>query len=137
MKTPKLYTRLVATVLLAAYALACTGYKTMSDPAAQLQASPKKVGTVRVSLKDGKRFELKSPQIYGDSLRGFTLSGPPRSVAMADVAKVESTNVSAAKTAALVAGIAVVGGIVLAAVAAASYSSSSCSLQGIEYTGGL
>lgn len=137
MKIPRLYTRLIATVLLAAYALACTGYKTMSDPAAQLQASPKKVGTVRVSLKDGERFELKSPQIYGDSLRGFTLSGPPRSIAMDDVTKLETTNVSAVKTAALVAGIVVVGGIVLGALAAASYSSSSCSLQGIEYTGGM
>ena len=137
MKAPKLYTRLVATVLLAAYALACTGYKTMTDPATQLQASPKKVGTVRVSLKDGERFELKSPQIYGDSLRGFTLGGPPRSVAMEDVTKLEAANVSAAKTAALVAGLVVVGGLVVGALAAASYSSSSCSLSGIEYTGGL
>lgn len=123
--------------MLAAYALACTGYKTMADPAAQLQASPKQVGTVRVSLKDGERFELQSPKLYGDSLRGFALDGRPRSVAMDDVSKMEAAKVSAAKTAALVAGIVIVGGIVLGALAAASYSSSSCSLQGIEYTGGL
>lgn len=137
MKAPRLYTRLVATLLLTAYALACTGYHTMADPAAQLQASPKQVGKVRVSLKGGERFELKSPTLHGDSLRGFALGGQPRSVAMDDVTKLEVANVSAAKTAALLAGVVVVGGVVLGALAAASYSASSCDLSGIEYSGGM
>lgn len=137
MKAPGLYTRLVATVLLAAYAIACTGYQTVTDPAAQLQAAPKQVGKLRVSLKDGERFELSKPQVYGDTLRGFTLAGKAKSVAMDDVAKLETAKVSAIKTVALVAGIAVVGGLVVGALAAASASSGSCSLDGIEYTGGL
>jgi hypothetical protein len=68
---------------------ACTGYQTLADPAADLQASPSPVTRARVTLRSGERLELNSPCVSGDSLMGFSVDGGPRHVALADVTKVQ------------------------------------------------
>ena len=129
------YTRLAAAIVLAAYIPACTGYATLADPSAALTASPKPIEKARVTLKNGERFELATPVVYGDSLRGVPPGGPARSIALADVAKVEVQKGDAAKTAGLVVGVLLLGGLVAGAIALASYQAPTCSLEGADYTG--
>jgi len=129
------YLRLAAAIVLAAYIPACTGYTTLADPSAGLAASPKPVKQARVTLKSGERFELAMPVVSGDSLRGVPPGGPARSIALVDVAKVEVQKTDAAKTAGLVAGVILLGGVIAGAVAMSNWSSSSCSLEGADYSG--
>jgi hypothetical protein len=130
------YARFVAAILLAAYIPACTGYTTLADPAASLSASPKPIGQVRITLKNGKRFELAAPLVAGDSLRGTPAGGPPMSFALADVAKVEAQKTDAARTAGLVVGVVLLGGVIAGAIALASQPTT-CSWDGEVDTGVL
>lgn len=109
-------TRFAAAILLAAYLPACTSYQAMTAPATELQAPPKPIRAARITLSSGERFELRTPLVYGDSIRGFNLKGQAENVAMADVTKVEVKKVSASKTVGLVLGTVVVGGIIAGAV---------------------
>lgn len=101
-------TRLAATILLAAYLPACTSYQALADPAANLQASATPVKRVWVTLQSGARFQLNSPYLEGDSLRGVSELSRPTCVAMTDVVKVEVREVNEIKTVGLVLGSAVV-----------------------------
>ena len=101
-------TRLIAAILLAAYLPACTSSRVLADPAADLQTSPKPVKKAWVTLQSGAHFQLTSPYVAGDSLRGISELSRPTSVAMADVVKVEVTEVNEVKTVGLVIGSAVV-----------------------------
>jgi hypothetical protein len=112
-------TRFVAAVLLAAFLPACTSYQVMADPASGLQAPPKPVKEARVTLKNGSVFELDSPRVDGDSLRG-TLEGQATSVAWADVTGVEVRKTSAVKTTALVLGVGLFAVAAGAAIAVAN-----------------
>ena len=111
------------------------GYTTLADPSAGLAASPKPIEKARITLKNGKRFELAIPVVSGDSLRGTPAGGPARSFALADVAKVEVQKSDAAKTAGLVVGVVLLGGLVAGAIALASYQAPTCTLDGGDYTG--
>jgi hypothetical protein len=109
-------TRFVAAVLLAAFLPACTSYQVMADPASGLQAQPKPIKEARVTLKNGSVFELDSPRVDGDSLRG-NLEGRATSMPWSDVAGVEVRRTSAVKTTALVVGVglfAVAAGVAIA-----------------------
>jgi hypothetical protein len=132
MRRPRwFYPRLGAALLLAAYIPACTGYQTLAGPPVALEAAPIAGKEVRVTLRDGRRLEFKSPQVLGDSLRGAPVGGPPMSVALADIRQVEVKKVSAGKTVALVAGVLVIGGLVAAAIVAASDPlGGSCTIEG-------
>jgi hypothetical protein len=101
-------TRLVAAILLAAYLPACSSYRVLADPAVDLQASPKPVKKAWITLQSGAHFQLTSPYVEGDSLRGVSELSRPTSVAMADVVKVEVREVNEIKTVGLVIGSAVV-----------------------------
>jgi hypothetical protein len=98
-------TRLLATILLASYLPACTSYTLIADPASGLQVSPKPVTAARVTLRSGERIVLKAPWVDGDSLRGASTAGTPRSVALADVGFVEAGRSDGVKTAGLVVGV--------------------------------
>jgi len=135
MRYPIRYLRFAAAIVLAAYIPACTGYTTIADPSTALQPSPKPIEKARITLINGEQFEMATPVVSGDSLRGIPPGGPARSIALADVAKVEVQKADAAKTAGLVAGVLLLGGLIAGAVALSSYSSSSCSLDGVDYTG--
>ena len=111
-------TRLVAAILLAAYLPACSSYRVLADPAVDLQASPKPVKKAWITLQSGAHFQLTSPYVEGDSLRGVSELSRPTSVAMADVVKVEVREVSEGKTALLV-----LSGIVLVLAAVGMYIS--------------
>jgi len=102
------WSRLIAALLLVVSLPACTSYQVMGDPVAGLQAEPMQVKNVRVTLRTGEQFNLKSPHIYGDSLQGASKGSPARSVALADVAAVEVRGTSEIKTAGLVIGSAAV-----------------------------
>jgi curli biogenesis system outer membrane secretion channel CsgG len=108
------YTRLVAIVLLAAYLPACATYSVMPDPASTLKAPQTQLQQVRVTLRSGEQFNLRSPRVEGDSLRGTWPNSLVRSVALADVATVQVKRTSMAKTVGLVlASVAVAWGVLL------------------------
>jgi len=112
------WTRLVATLLLAVYLPSCTSYHVLADPAADFQASATPVKKVWVTLQSGAHFQLTSPYVEGDSLRGGSELSRPTSVAMTDVVNVEVRNLSEGKTALLI-----LSGIVVALVAYGGYIS--------------
>lgn len=116
MKAPKLYTRLIATLLLATYLPACTSYQAMAAPTVELQAPPKPVQEARLTLASGERFELRAPRVNGDSLRGLGMNGKPRSVALADVTKVEVQKPNTAGTVGVIVGGLVVGGLIVGGI---------------------
>ena len=94
-------------LLLTVHLPACSTYGVMADPAAELQAAPTPVTNALVVLRTGERFNLKTPQVDGDSLRGFSNHGVALSVPLANVAWLESRQPSPIRTASLVAGIVV------------------------------
>jgi hypothetical protein len=102
------FTRKAVAILLAACLPACSSYRALADPAADLQTSPKPVKKAWVTLQTGAHFQLTSPYVDGDSLRGVSELSRPTSVAMADVVKVEVREVNEIKTVGLVIGSAVV-----------------------------
>jgi len=111
--------RFAAAIVLAACIPACTSYQVVADPAAALQPSTKPVESVRVTLKSGKRFDLYSPRVDGDSLRGMFVGGAPQAYAMASVAKVEVEKSSSLGTAKL--GFVLIGvGLIIAMAASIS-----------------
>jgi hypothetical protein len=97
--------RILAGLLLLAFLPACTSYRTVADPAVALQASPKPIKKARVTIDTGKRFELRSPHISGDSIQGSLRDGSEVSVPMSTVQEVEVRQPSDTKTYFLVIGI--------------------------------
>ena len=98
MKTPRLYTRLIATVLLAAYLPACATYSIMPDPATTLKPPQTELKQVQVTLRTGEQVTVRSPRVEGDSLRGTWPNSLVKSVALADVATVQVKRTSIEKT---------------------------------------
>lgn len=82
-------TRHAAAILLLCYVPACTGYQTVADPEAGLQASPMQLDQARITLWSGERFKLTSPHVFGDSLSGVQKDKSVRKLALADVKKFE------------------------------------------------
>jgi len=128
-------TRFIAAVLLIAYASACTSYHTLAGGVDALQQSPKPPQEVRLTLKTGERLRIRNPEVYGDSLRGMSPTGPAVTVALGDIQQIETRRTSASKTIALVLGVGMVIGSVAAVVALSSSNIGSCSLDGSSYDG--
>lgn len=114
------HTRLAAAILLLAYVPACTSYQVLADPSTALLAPAQPIEEARITLRTGERFELNSPRVYGDSLKGFQNEASAKSVAMGDMAKVEIRKPSTGKTVGLVLGIAVAAGLVAGGIAMAN-----------------
>jgi hypothetical protein len=64
--------RFVAALLLSAYLPACTAYHQTEQPLAQLTASPKPVGRLCITKRNGVRVEVREPRVISDSLVGQT-----------------------------------------------------------------
>jgi len=101
------HTRLAAALLLLTYLPGCSTYGVMSDPAAELQTAPTPVMDARVILRTGERYNIRSPRIDGDTLRGFSEKGPAVSFPVANISWLEAQQPSGIRTAALVAGVVV------------------------------
>ena len=101
-------TRLVAALLLVTYLPACATYNVMPDPASTLKAPQTELKKVRVTLRSGEQFDLRSPRVEGDSLRGTWPNSLVQSVALSDVAAVQVKRVSAERTAGFILGAAAV-----------------------------
>ena len=82
-------TRHAAAILLLCFLPACTGYQTVTDPAAGLGASPLQLDQARITLWSGERFKLDSPRVFGDLLSGFQKDKRVRKLALTDVKKFE------------------------------------------------
>jgi hypothetical protein len=80
----------------------------MPDPATTLKAPQTELKRVRVTLRSGEQFTLKSPRVEGDSLRGTWPNSLVQSVALSEVAAVQVRGTSAEKTAGLILGAAAV-----------------------------
>ena len=117
MRRQRRWTRLASVLLLLAYLPACTSYQALADPAASLQASATPVKKVWVTLQSGARFQLTSPYLEGDSLRGVSELSRPTSVAMSTVQQVEIWKHSGGKTVLLVAIVVVVVPVLTVAIA--------------------
>jgi hypothetical protein len=107
-------TRLIAAILLAVIPGACTGYQTVADPEAGLGASPMQLDQARVTPWIGERFQLTSPEIFGDSLRGFLADGTVRTVGLVDVKKFEMRTVDPERTMTLISVVVCAVGFALA-----------------------
>ena len=121
--------QLVAGALLGAYLPACTSYHLLADPVASLQAPPKPINSVRVTLRSGEHSVLRKPTVVADSLRGFMPGGAATTLALSDIEQVEEQRTSAGKTVALAVGIVAGFGLIAGAAAASSWSSSSCTIS--------
>jgi hypothetical protein len=85
--------RVVCCLLLAAYLSACVSYQVTSQPLAELTAPPRPVNQARVTLEDGRRIQVTTPRVDGDTLRGTEglsrTSGPPVAIPLASITQVE------------------------------------------------
>jgi len=120
-------TRLIAMLLLAAYLPACTSYQVMADPTDNLQAVPFQLNEIRVTPMNGKRFTLRAPEVFGDSLRGFLKDGTLKRMALVDVKKVEAHVVDPEKSMLMV-------DVVMCMITSALGDASECSSEGWEST---
>jgi len=121
--------RWTAALVLAAYMPACTSYHVLADPAAAIAESPKPIDKVRITMVNGKRFEMTKVRVEADSLRGLGYGVGERGIALADIKKFEVSKASPGKTVALVLGIGAVAGLIASAVAMASLGSESCTID--------
>lgn len=94
--------RRIAAILLAVTLPACTGYQTVADPEAGIGTSPMQLDQARVTPWIGERFKLTSPEIFGDSLRGFLADGTVRTVGLIDVKQFEMRTVDPVRSGILV-----------------------------------
>ena len=103
--TRALFGRALATALLFGYGQACTSWRTRPlTPETFPLSNPPPV--VRVTLVNGSRFELESPQIVQDSLRGVDArSQRPWTVARSDLQRLETRHFDSVKTVGLVLGL--------------------------------
>jgi hypothetical protein len=123
--------RWTAAMLVFAYLPACTSFHVLADPAAAIAASPKPIDRARITMINGKRFEMQKVRVEGDSLRGTGYGVGERGVALADIKQVEVAKPSPGKTVALVLGVgAVVGLVVAVAAAMADSGTESCGTYG-------
>jgi hypothetical protein len=88
----------VARAMLSAFLLAvwlpgCASYQQTSQPLAELTAPPRPVNQARVTLEDGRRIQVTTPRVDGDTLRGTEglsrTSGPPVAIPLASITQVE------------------------------------------------
>jgi hypothetical protein len=126
--------RWTAALVLAAYMPACTSYHVLADPAAAIAASPKPIDKVRITMVNGKRFEMTKVRVEADTLRGVGYGVGERGIALSDIKQVEVAKPSPEKTVGLVLGIgAFVGLTVAVAAAMADWGSESCTIEEVEY----
>lgn len=109
--------RALVTAVLLGYGQACTSWRMhplTPEPFAPSNPPP----VVRVTLVDGSRFQLESPQIVQDTLRGVDpRSQRLRTVALSDLQRLETIHFNAAKTVGLVLGLgAVAAGAVIISI---------------------
>lgn len=108
--------RPIALLALVAAVSACTGWHTERGP----RIVPLNVaGTVRVTRHDGGIVMIDHARVVGDSIVGdYGSPGMHVAVATADVSRVDTRRVSAARTGGLTLGVVIV--VALVAVAAAT-----------------
>ncbi len=104
----------------------CSSWKALrSSP--ETQHVPPMPNHVHVLLADGRKIEVFSPHVVGDSLVGMCPAGPGRdhcSFAVRDVLSIESKQFSAVRTVLLIGGIVVVLGAAGLVAFALSYDPS-------------
>ncbi|HET9292997.1 MAG TPA: hypothetical protein VFO06_01795 [Gemmatimonadales bacterium] len=123
--------RWTAAMVLAAYLPACTSYHVLANPAEAIAAAPKPIDKVRITMVNGKRFEMTKVRVEADSLRGLGYGVGERGIALSDIKQVEVAKPSPEKTVGLVLGIgAFVGLTVAVAAAMADWGSESCTVSG-------
>lgn len=113
--------RLVASLLLAAYLSACVSYQATNQPLAELTASPKPVGRVCITRRNGTRLEVRQPRVTADSLLGMNAASGTDAgriaIALADIQSAEVKKFDTGKTVAL---IVILGGTFALMTAAAT-----------------
>lgn len=136
--------RAAALVLLPCYLVACHRWVPAEEPAPAVVAEGKR--TLRVTLADSTRLTLEQVRLEGDSLIGTQRIGTPpvqvtKAVALADIARVETSQLKAAATAVTVVGVIAAAGLVAIAIAVAAWEgpyAASCPLvyswNGSEWT---
>ena len=108
----------VSAILLAAYLPACASYQATNQPLTELTAPPTPVKQARVTLADGTKVQVTSPQVVADTLRGTEgyqrESGAPVAIPLSSITSVEivksskrlSTGAAIAIAAVVAAGVA-------------------------------
>lgn len=97
--------RFATVLLLVLHIVGCTSYHVLADPVASLQAPPKPIKKVRVTIDTGKRFEIMSPHLSGDSIQGSLRDGSAVSVPMKTVQAAELRRPDGTKTFLLTFGV--------------------------------
>lgn len=100
--------RMVARLLLVASTAACTGWRPV-DGTPGPGAGPAPIEHARLTLRDGRRVEVRDVSVRGDSLVGFRGRGydlSPAAFHVRDVARVERAEPSPGRTAFFVAALA-------------------------------
>lgn len=92
----------IVLLLLLACLPACATYSVMPDPVSTLKAPQTEFKQVRVLLRTGAQFNLRSPRVEGDSLRGTGPDSLVQSVALTDIAAVQVKRTSIERTVGLV-----------------------------------
>lgn len=125
--------RSLALVALALMISGCSTWQPLREPVAEAVAGPKPENHVLIHTKAGARIELEIQEVTADSLRGWAYGrnprakqaeptreyGQPLSLALADIARIESRQPDAGLTALAVLGIV---GVVVAAIGAVALS---------------
>jgi len=95
-------TRWTTLLMLLACLPACATYSVMPDPVSTLKPPQTEFKQVRVLLRTGAQFNLRSPRVEGDSLRGTGPDSLVQSIALTDIAAVQVKRTSIERTAGLV-----------------------------------
>ena len=111
--------RPTASILVLALLISCHSWRLSDRPLPQV-LSEDDPEQVRVTLADDRTWTLRSPRLAGDSLTAAAWEGGPRrTVALADIRKLEVQTISGTKTVLLAAGIGITTLLVAAAVGSA------------------
>ena len=104
-------TKVLVAMLVAASTTACYNWR-HEPPAPDSTVSAVPSGVVRVTLRDGRRFEVSHPNIANDTLQGWNVRALQNGrrvavvVPVSQIKLVESRHLSAGKTTALALGVA-------------------------------
>ena len=117
--TRRLVIRLFGTLLFA-FGQGCTSWRT--NPVTPESFGPRaSSSTVRVTVIDGTTFDLQSPHVAQDSLRGVDpQSGRPLTFALSDVQRLQARRFDTGRTVGLVLGIGTAALVALYIVAIAT-----------------
>ena len=127
------FRRVVSALMLAVYLPACTSFQATSQPLAELTASPKPVGRVCITKRNGVRVEVWEPRVAADSLVGASAASGAEArriaIALADIQATEVRSFDAGKSIAMV----VIAGGTLALLAAVTNSMMEDMWDGVSY----